>query len=128
VKYRLLDLLACPICKDWPLEFLVFSETKYEYKNLNVKTPFCKDYCGLSKDFLKNIDISKIDCVECTKKEVIEGILICKRCNRWYPIQEEIPIMLPDELRKKDEDIDFLKKWKDKIPEKILKYGLPFHL
>ena len=34
------------------------------------------------------------------KDEIVEGIIVCPKCNRWYPIREEIPEMLPDELRK----------------------------
>lgn len=36
--------------------------------------------------------------------------------------------MLPDELREKEEDLKFLRKWRGKIPEKILKEGKPFPL
>ena len=36
--------------------------------------------------------------------------------------------MLPDELRDKNQDIDFLKKYKDRLPEKIVSGGLPWHL
>ncbi|MDT7865100.1 MAG: Trm112 family protein [Thermoproteota archaeon] len=128
MKYRLLDLLACPHCKDWPLSYIVFNETHYEYKELKVQTPFCKDYCGLKVDYLNKIDITTINCTECIKREIVEGIIICNKCNRWYPIIDEIPIMLPDELRNEKEDKEFLKKWKEKIPEKILISGLPFHL
>jgi len=36
--------------------------------------------------------------------------------------------MLPDELRDKKLEIDFLKKYKENLPEKITKNGLPWHL
>ena len=36
--------------------------------------------------------------------------------------------MLPDELRKENEDLPFFKKWREKIPEKILLEGKPFRL
>lgn len=62
------------------------------------------------------------------KEEIVEGLLVCSKCNRFYPIIEEIPHMLPDELREKAEDIGFLKKWQGKIPEKILNEGKPFNL
>jgi uncharacterized protein YbaR (Trm112 family) len=62
------------------------------------------------------------------KEEIVEGLLVCSKCNRYYPIIEEIPHMLPDELREKVEDIGFLKKWQEKIPEKILNEGKPFNL
>lgn len=62
------------------------------------------------------------------KDEIIEGIITCSDCNRWYPIIDEIPHMLPDNLRSEKEDLPFLKKWKKKVPKKILKEGKPFNL
>lgn len=44
--------------------------------------------------------------------EIEEGILFCSKCNRWYPIVETIPQMLPDKYRNENEDIAFLNKWK----------------
>ena len=62
------------------------------------------------------------------KDEIIEGLIVCPLCNRWYPIREEIPEMLPDELRKATEDLPFLKKWKEKVPRKVVTEGRPFNL
>jgi len=93
LKYRLMDILACPICKSFPLQLIVFDETK--------------------------IDPST---------NIVEGILICQNCNRWYPIIEEIPHMLSDGLRNKKEDKSFLIKNKEKIPKEILSKGKPFNL
>ncbi len=85
----MLDILACPIDKHFPLEI-------YESK---------------------------------TKKEVIvEGALYCTDCSRFFPIMEEIPIMLPDELRDKKQDLEFLKVNQEKLPEKIIKQASPWHL
>ena len=88
MKHKLMDILACPIDKFFPLELQVFEE----------------------------------------KEEIASGIITCPKCNRWYPIIDEIPHMLPDELREQTEDILFLKKWKDKMPTKILSEGRPFNL
>jgi len=73
---------------------------------------------------------SPLELVECkSKDDLVEvGALFCSECSRFYPIIEEIPIMLPDELRDKNQDIDFLKENKDKLPEKIITKGLPWHL
>jgi uncharacterized protein YbaR (Trm112 family) len=60
------------------------------------------------------------------KEEIISGLITCSKCNRWYPIIDEIPHMLPDELREENEDLQFLEKWKAKIPSKTLKEGKPF--
>lgn len=88
MKRRLMEILACPIDKHYPLELYVFEE----------------------------------------KEEIVEGIIVCPKCLRWYPIRDEIPELLPDELRNMREEIEFLKKWRDKIPEKILMEGKPFNL
>ena len=86
---KLIEILACPIDKHFPLEL-----------------------------------------VELTSKDEIiyEGIIFCSKCSRYYPIIEEIPIMLPDELRDKNQDIEFLNKYKNVLPDKIMTKGLPWHL
>ena len=86
---KMLDILACPICKHHPLE---------EF-DLNVKDEL-----------------------------VHEGVLFCTECSRYFPIIEEIPIMLPDELRDKKQDIEFLKRNITQLPEKIVNQALPWHL
>jgi uncharacterized protein YbaR (Trm112 family) len=57
-----------------------------------------------------------------------DGILFCNSCSRFYPIVEEIPIILPDNLRDKNKDLEILKKWSHLLPEKIKKNALPWHL
>ena len=59
---------------------------------------------------------------------VSEGALFCLKCSRFYPIIEEIPIMLPDELRDKKQEMEFLKKYKETLPEKIITKANPWHL
>ena len=59
---------------------------------------------------------------------VSEGVLFCLKCSRFYPVIEEIPIMLPDELRDKKQEIEFLKKYKETLPEKIITKANPWHL
>lgn len=85
----MMDILACPIDKHFPLEI-----------------------------FESN-----------SKKDVIiEGALYCSKCLRFYPILEEIPILLPDELRDKKQDLTFLENNKKKLPEKIVNNASPWHL
>lgn len=88
MKPKLMDILACPIDKYYPLKLYVFKG----------------------------------------KEEIEEGLIVCPKCNRVYPIMEEIPHMLPDDLRDKDEDVAFLRKWKDKIPKNVLAKAKPFTL
>ena len=86
---KMIDILACPIDKNHPLEL-------FESK---------------------------------AKEDIIsEGALFCTKCSRFYAIIEEIPIMLPDELRDKKHEMEFLKNNKEKLPEKIISNGKPWHL
>ena len=85
----MMDILACPMDKNHPLELFEIKE----------------------KD---NI--------------ILEGALFCQKCSRFYPIIEGIPIMLPDELRDKKQEIDFLKNYSEELPEKIITQGNPWHL
>ena len=79
--------------------------------------------CPIDKHF-------PLEIFESNSKEqvVLEGVIYCSKCSRFYPIIEEIPIMLPDELRNKDQDIEFLKRNQSKLPEKIIKQASPWHL
>jgi len=71
-----------------------------------------------------------LDLFECKTDidKIVEGILYCKICSRFFPIIDEIPIMLPDELRDKIQDIEFLKRNIKQLPEIIVKQALPWHL
>jgi len=102
MKHELLDILACPIDKHHPLELHVIEE-KWE-----------------------ETSTKKGDVVRWT--EIYTGVLFCEKCNRWYPIIDEIPVLYPDELRKKDEDLRFLQKYETRLPEKIVRDGKPFNL
>jgi len=73
---------------------------------------------------------SPLEIFECkTKNDIVEeGVLYCIKCSRYYPIIEEIPIMLPDELRDKKQDLEFLENNKKTLPDKIINNALPWHL
>ncbi len=73
---------------------------------------------------------SPLELFECTAKgaEVEEGALYCTKCSRFYPITGGIPIMLPDELRDRGQDMDFLEGNRGALPEKILRQAVPWHL
>ncbi len=89
MQRRLLDILACPIDKHYPLGLLEF-EVKGDV--------------------------------------IVEGVLTCDECDRYYPIMDEIPVMLPDNLRNRKEDLGFLEKWGAKLPEKVVHGGKPWSL
>ena len=126
MKYRLLNILACPICKSFPLELYVFKVREIDRNVEDVNKVLCELYCGYRKMYVK--DLKDRPCAECMKKEIVTGLLYCSRCGRWYPIEDGIPRMLPDTLRDYDEDIKFLLKYRNEIPEKILKEGEPYNI
>ncbi|HYZ51877.1 MAG TPA: Trm112 family protein [Nitrososphaeraceae archaeon] len=95
MKKSMLELLACPIDKHYPLELF----------EINIKED--KDNEGAI---------------------ITDGILFCNKCYRFYPIIDEIPVLLPDELREKQKDIDFLHKWYNKIPSKVINEANPWHI
>jgi len=85
----MMEILACPIDKNHPLELFGINQKE---------------------------DV------------VVEGAIFCPKCSRFYPIMEEIPIMLPDDLRDKKLEMEFLNKNKDQLPEKIITKANPWHL
>lgn len=89
MQRKLLDILACPIDKYYPLNLLEFT-TKGDL--------------------------------------IVDGVLLCDKCRRFYPIIDEIPVMLPDELRDGKEDRDFLRRWKERLPSQVVQSGRPINL
>lgn len=125
----MLDILACPMDKNYPLDLIELHVKEFENDNLR-ESDFLNDDKTSKKN---NLVINQENDIrgEGTKDKIIiiiEGILYCKKCLRFYPIIDEIPIMLPDELREKEKDLEFLNKWKNNIPQKILNNANPWHL
>ncbi|HEX7257482.1 MAG TPA: Trm112 family protein [Nitrososphaeraceae archaeon] len=129
MKKHMLDILACPMDKNYPLDLIELQVKEFENDNLR-ESDFLNDDKTSKKN---NLVINQENDIrgEGTKDKIIiiiEGILYCKKCLRFYPIIDEIPIMLPDELREKEKDLEFLNKWKNNIPQKILNNANPWHL
>lgn len=141
MKLRLLDILACPIDKTWPLKIHIFEEREITDPKIpqadEITKVVCKYYCGkndlvLSNEISDTADGSaktlvatkeagkvsyEKDCKECFSKEIISGIIKCSECDTYYPIIEEIPMMLKVELRNEDIERNFTLKWTEKIKE-----------
>ncbi|MHA1988676.1 MAG: Trm112 family protein [Promethearchaeota archaeon] len=63
-----------------------------------------------------------------TETEIESGLLFCPLCNRWYPIIDTIPQMLPDEFRSKEKEIKFLQNNRNLLDEEFLNQDLkPFN-
>jgi uncharacterized protein YbaR (Trm112 family) len=127
VKYRLVDLLACPMCRNFPLDVIVIEEKKLQRRELGREKPLCELWCSYLKRDLSKERI-ETPCEECISIEIVTAVISCKKCGRWYPVIDEIPRMLPDMYRNEKEDRDFLQRYRDKIPGEILKSGKPYSL
>jgi uncharacterized protein YbaR (Trm112 family) len=139
----MLNFLVCPFDKETELElFEVKSRNigkRNSYKdisdNINLKRKeITKSKQQRSTDYTYKNENNNGDIIKEILEDdsdstvIIEGILFCNSCSRFYPIVEEIPVILPDNLRDKNKDLEFLKKWSHDLPEKIIKNALPWHL
>ncbi|MBN7811208.1 hypothetical protein J0A68_09585 [Algoriphagus sp. H41] len=48
---------------------------------------------------------------ETEDQQIVEGILNCPSCERYFPIIYGIPIMTPDQYREKALELPSLKRW-----------------
>ena len=148
----MLDILVCPFDKESKLELFELGSNgppKYEDKIKKDLGQKSSDVHQQNKSYQKSNDIESISAhheYEEGKKNKIdaysddlfadaeldivieEGILFCNRCLRFFPIVEEIPVILPDEIRDKNKDLELLKKWSNYLPDKVVKKALPWHL
>jgi len=94
-------------------------------KSLEIIT---KEIKSRISEFSKNPNINEIDEILPElyfinkikiETEIESGLFLCEGdgCNRWYPIIETIPMLLPDDAREryKEKEIDFLKTNKNKM-------------
>ena len=128
----MLDILACPIDKNYPLELIELEIKNLEKDNLkeNVHPTNNEENNNSIKKIQNDSGLNHKNKIHDNEQVtvIIDGILFCKKCSRFYPIIDEIPIMLPDELRDKQKDLQFLKKWENYLPELILKNSNQWHL
>ncbi|MHA1218435.1 MAG: Trm112 family protein [Candidatus Heimdallarchaeaceae archaeon] len=123
MKHRLMDLLACPIDKSWPLKLEIAEEVrtleKISIPLQNEQTEVvCNYYCNFlqfqlieisdnGEERIKEIDeikkhVSLKECQECFKIEIQSGKLYCSHDeNHQFDIKESIPVMLTEQQLKK---------------------------
>src|SRR6185437_14695291 len=122
---RMLDILVCPFDKKSELELYVVKKELDTDTNTNTDKaesilPYepSKFYSSKSGGYV-NSTLNENNITEThgdkndqmftynlkSDEEIVEGVLFCATCKRFYPIVEEIPIILPDELRDKEKDL-----------------------
>ncbi len=115
MRRSLLDRLVCPYHKDTPLRLFVFSERFSDSGRRGPSERRCEWYCALFDTKLGarakdqgTPTPSPEDCASCEARQIVEGILVCRECGRWYPIVGGIPRVMPDELRDRKLDLKML--------------------
>ncbi len=53
-----------------------------------------------------------------TEENILEGMLTCSHCKRYYPIAYGVPIMTPDEYRELPLETPLLKRWEHQLKDK----------
>ena len=117
MRKSLLEILACPIDKHTPIELF-----EINVRSTNKSSIDKQDENGITQDERTYNHTSYENVI------IKDGVLFCSRCSRFFPIIDEIPIMLPDELREREKDLQFLLEWETKLPSKILDHGVPWHI
>ncbi len=126
MRYWALDFLQCIHCKNYPLKLIPIETEERSIDTRGMEFPLCKNYCGYLKEKIK--PGKQYPCDKCLRIGIKTGIVYCDKCKRWYPIRNGILYMLKDNKRREASDKEFLKRYKDKIPEEILKNGKPYNL
>ncbi|MEB3861362.1 MAG: Trm112 family protein [Desulfurococcales archaeon] len=117
MRYYFLEILACPECKS-RLTYYTIKERETSV-DVPVESIRCREWCGLHNKPAREVPLT--ECTTCIKREVIEGVLICTNCGRWYPIIDRIPVLIDDKYRREKEDREFLARNLDKIPVEVRK-------
>ena len=136
MKYRLMDVLACPYDKTFPLRLIVLRRREVNRPYTWPRKPFCEEYCAY-RDLMvrQHPKPEELPCEECHRWEIDVAVIYCPTCGRWFPVDEGIPRMLPDELRDRKWDVEFLRRVREDLEKvvpdlagKILNEGKPHNM
>jgi uncharacterized protein YbaR (Trm112 family) len=116
MRYYFFELLACPVCKNPNLLLHSIVEEEREVK-VDVVKVRCRRRCSL---YWRNADETPLElCQKCVHRDIVEGVIVCTNCGRWYPIISSIPVMMNDKYRNPKEDMEFMRRNASRIPEHI---------
>lgn len=126
MKYFVMDILACPVCRSTDLLLHVIEEVD-ESVDLPAERVKCKRWCHYRGRPAGEVPVEA--CRECIRRRIKTGVIVCRTCGRWYPVIETIAVMLDDEYRDEKVYSRFLEGYLDKIPDSVRGFmkipGLP---
>jgi len=116
LRYYFFELLACPMCKNPNLLLHAISEER-RVVSVDVSRVRCRRWCSL---YWRDASQTPIElCMDCIHRDIVEGVIVCPNCGRWYPIVSSIPIMINDKYRNPSDDRSFIERNAAKIPQSI---------
>jgi uncharacterized protein YbaR (Trm112 family) len=104
MRYKLVDILACPQCKSFPLVLNSKKEERFPgssefIKKRHNKNSFeCSIFCSLKNKSIKAMKSQHVGteiCRDCIYINIISGSLSCTRCKAEYVVEDSIPRMIP---------------------------------
>ncbi len=114
------ELLACPACGNTRLIIYPFKEKEAGLPGSPEKVK-CRRWCYLYDRPAATVPLKS--CVStCMYREVEEGVIVCPVCGRWYPITEGIVVMLDDKYRDDKKYLEFIEKYRDRLPEWVARH------
>lgn len=115
MKYRLLDFLRCPQCKD-QFELDVFKTTEDTNESeLLVDNDICPSDCRNPDARLTKSAEAAAHSKKCYETEIVEGLLTC-RCGSAFPVVRGVPRCVPDAF---EQHPGFTQEHYDKIKEHV---------
>jgi len=117
MKYFLAEILACPVCKSRDL--IVYPvKTIEEDVGVELEKVRCKEYCHYKR--VPSSQVPEETCRRCMRLRIVEGVIVCRSCGRWYPIIDTIAWMSNDKYRDPKVDALFAEKILPRLPEDIV--------
>lgn len=117
MRFYFVELLACPVCKHFPLELYPIETEERPVDDDTLSRVRCREYCGYLRRPARTVDVNT--CRECSRIYVKAGVLVCPACGRWYPILDGIPRLLDDKYRRRVDDIRFIREYYGKLPDSV---------
>jgi len=113
LKYFIMDILACPSCKSRDLALYTI-EVEDEGAGPDPERVKCKRFCHYLR--VPADQAPPTACRECVTKRIVVGVIICKSCGRWYPVEDTIAYMLDDKYREDEKYARWLERYWDRLP------------
>ncbi len=123
--YSLLDIIACPVCKTQIT--LLCPEVSIRTTRMNLwytnhagpnsvhaaQIPPQSDLHQLLTPYLATSGEEETN----ADMFINDAVLVCLQCQRWFPVRDGIPELLPDHLRDWDNDQNWLVTHRDRFEE-----------